>query len=132
MSDPGRQPVYKQGTVQSALDASRRPKDRAPAAEVEQGQELTESERKKRERDKARVRLRLDVPAWLRERIEAEADGQQMSWSQFAAFLLAWGVLAWDADDPKMHEALEACKTRIASLRWQYAVDLDELAEAGG
>ena len=71
--------------------AKKRPqrRDSAPGSDVSAilgiEKEKTYQERKL-EYDRNRVRLRVDVPTWLKDAIEEEADGQRVSMSQLSAF----------------------------------------------
>ena len=85
---------------------------------------------RKAQYDRERVRLRLDAPAWLKAEIEKEAKSRQMSISNLAGFLLAYALTLYRDGDPELLAALEAATTEITSLRWSYAVVLDDLAAA--
>ena len=105
------------------IDRSKPPEEEEPESGLKPWQQ------RKLEYDRSRVRLRLDVPGWLRSEVEHEANDQDMSISQFSSFLLAYALWRFRETDPAMLELLESSKTRIASLRWQFAVDLAEVAE---
>ena len=85
--------------------------------------------KRKKERDAKRDRLRLDVDTWLKDAVVDHAERQDMSWSQFAGFLIAYALYKWVAGDIEMHQLFAQAKTRVASLKWHYALVLDELRE---
>ena len=102
--------------------------DPAVAAELGIDRPQTYEERKQ-EYDRDRVRLRLDVPAWLKETIEQEADGQRVSMSQFSGFLLAYALKLYLEGDGELVALLDNAKTPITSLRWAYGLELADLEE---
>ena len=114
--------------------AKKRPQRRrsTPSADVDAllGIQRTETyQDRKVEYDRQRVRLRLDVPSWLKEAVEQEANDQKVSMSQLSAFLLAYGLKLYREKDPAMMELLETSKTTITSLRWAFGIVLDDLEE---
>lgn len=91
--------------------------------------ELAPYQKKKRRYDAERDRMRVDLDSWLREDVIAEAERQNMSWSQFAAFLMAYGLYKWVSGDDEIHQFFAQAKTEIASLRWRFALILDDLRD---
>ena len=107
-------------------------RDSAPGSDVSAilgiEKEKTYQERKQ-EYDRNRVRLRVDVPTWLKDAIEEEADGQRVSMSQLSAFFLAYALRLYCDGDTAILELLEKSKTQITSLRWAFGIELSDLEE---
>ena len=102
------------------------PDDRAMAAVLGLGEKQTTHDRKV-QADRERVRVRLDVPAWLKDALEAESKGTRISMSQLGAFLLAYAFKAYKAGDPDLVGMLEGAKYDIVHLRWSHGLDLSDL-----
>ena len=79
--------------------------------------------------DTGRVRLRLDVPGWLREAVIEMAGAEDVSISQLAAFVLAYGVRLYQRGDPDLGALLANNKGVSRSLKWGHQVDLGELQD---
>lgn len=80
----------------------------------------------KQRADMARVRVKYDLPPDLKESIETAAAEVGTSASQLAAWLLAWGMQAYQGDDPQLRDAIEAHKRRARALRFAWDLALPE------
>jgi hypothetical protein len=69
------------------------------------------------------------MPRWLKSSLFAAAEGQDVSASQWSAFLLAWAMTRYQASDPDLLEAIDQNKTLYRSLNAGHALDLQALEE---
>lgn len=65
----------------------------------------------KQRKDRERVRVKYDLAPELKAAVELGAEREATSASQFAAFLLAWGVREYHAGNAEMRSALDDGKT---------------------
>ena len=87
------------------------------------------AETEKEKRDRKRVYQRVDMPQWLKERLFAAAEGEDVSASQWSAFLLAWAMTRWAAGDADLAAAVEENKTLTRSLNAGHALLLEAFEE---
>jgi hypothetical protein len=84
---------------------------------------------KKQRKDRARVRVKYDMPPELKERIEAAAEHERTSASQFAAFLLIWAMEQYEDQGSQTGAALRdlvfEAKELSRSLRFEWNLKLD-------
>ena len=105
------------GDAQSAVQAGKQ-------AQAERG--LTKKQRKEKARQAARVRVFYDVPDWLRDAIQAQAEAERTSASSLAAALLAEGLWALRAGKVDLQ------KRPSDSPRFDWIVEVRERDAGGG
>jgi hypothetical protein len=82
----------------------------------------------KQRRDRKRIRIRLDVPAWLKAALAADAADAGTSANQLGAFLLAW-VLREYRRDPCLQEAVRDAKRLSRNLRVSWDLEVPDKLE---
>jgi len=87
------------------------------------------AETPKQARDRKRVYQRVDMPAWLKGKLFAAAEGEDVSASQWSAFLLAWAMERWRRGDEGLRTAVAENKTLTRSLNAGHALVLDVFEE---
>lgn len=80
---------------------------------------------KKEEYDANRVRLKLDIPAWLKAALKAEAKRQDTSMNQLASYLLAGGLFLLNTTE-HIQLALDKAKRPSQALRINFDVEISD------
>lgn len=105
-------------------NAATSPIDSAGPEQLEQVTGIPTS--RKQQRDRARVRVKYDLPPALKEAIEAAARAPEVdtSASQFAAFLLAWAMKAYQDADTTLQEAVSNARGTARTLRFSNNLEI--------
>lgn len=87
--------------------------------------DLEQKQRRRRmseaqKRDAERVRGRYDMPAWLKDEVDAAAKRYETSSSQLAAVLLAWALRDLNDQHPGLVDAIVSNREQSKSLRFRY------------
>ncbi len=76
-------------------------------------------------REAARTTAKYDLPGpWLKEAVAEAAEELGTSASQFAAFLLAWGMRMYMRRDAALMEQIAQHRRWTRSLRFEYDLDV--------
>lgn len=81
---------------------------------------------RKQRKDRRRCRLLLDVPEALKEAVRREADNQDSSISQVAAFLLAFALAELRGGNRALADAMYGAKCPSRTLQFSWELEIPE------
>jgi len=96
---------------------------------IARARRMTPAQRKKAEKDRKRNRVILDIPELIEELLEVLSEGEHVSKSQMAAYLIVLGAQVLEEQLKQGQNNLSWIKRPLQSLRFEYGLNLPELPD---